>query len=516
MSMKLKTKTFAFFLMFSLLVPTIGWFTAVSAKDYYPIDVHLSWQNDTKTTMTMTWKTEGSTASIVQYGLDNSYGYQEEGDAGIWHTVEITGLVPDTIYHYRVGGGKKWSNDFTFKTGTSGKNTKFVAWGDSRHFREERRELMNTVNSLDHDFSVFTGDFVDSGADVNQWYNWFADFAPLLNHIPFMAVQGSHDQNHSNYYNFFAFPGREEYYSFNYGPIHFICLHSEIPNYGGTFNETIDWLVNDLETHKDYDWKIVLQHTPAYSSSSNYHDGEFDEIISLFVPIYEEYNITMVIAGHKHLYERLQKNNITYIISGGAGAKPHAFIESYIIEESIYGESAYHAVLLETLENQLDLRAFRSNKTLMDQFTINKIDKPDLKCNTLPFNNKVNLGENQEVVISIKNIGEQNITEETTARIEISSGETWDITVPPLDVYESIEFTYDWNATENLLYSWTITTDVENQIDEIAEDNNQLIIRYDATIETEKTSLFGNNNWSFLLILGSVISVMVIKRRKNK
>ncbi len=513
--MRKETKIFTLIFIISFLIPITSCIFTVNAKDYPPINVHLSWQNETRTTMTMSWKTEGSTASIVQYGLDAAYGHQVEGAAGILHTVEVTGLTPDSVYHYRVGGGKEWSTDFTFKTGTNGKHTKFVAWGDSRHFRTERKELMNTVNSLEHDFSLFTGDFVDSGDDVNQWDNWFVDFAPLLNHIPFMAVQGSHEQNHSNYDDFFAIPGNEDYYSFNYGPIHFICLHTDIPDYGGTFNDTIDWLLNDLETHKNYEWKIVAQHNPAYSSSENYLQGEFDDILSLFVPIFEENNISMVIAGHKHLYERLQKNNITYIVSGGAGAKPHAFIEDYKIEESIYAETAYHAVLIEVFENQIDLRAFRTDKSLMDQFTINKEDKPDLRCNTLPFNNKISKGENQEVIISIKNIGERNITEETTARIKISNGETWDVIVPPLNVYESVDFSYEWNATENVLYTWTITTDIDNQIDEVVEDNNQVMIFFDAT-EPEETIFFIKGIWGIIASLSTIILVAVIKQRRKK
>ncbi|GAG65425.1 unnamed protein product, partial [marine sediment metagenome] len=282
----------------------------------------------------------------------------------------------------------------------------------------------------------------------------------------------------------------------------------------GTFDEQIDWLLADLALHQDYEWKIVVQHRSAYASSNPYKQGLYDDLKTLLVPIYEENNISMVICGHDHFYERLYKNNITYIITGGAGAPLYDFVDALQIEESVYGESANHAVLIEVYENQIDLRAFRTNQSLMDQYTINKVDKPDLRCNTIPFNNKITKGENQEVVISIKNIGEQNITEETTARIEISDGESWDITIPPLDVYESVDFTYYWNATESIQYSWTITTDFENQIDEVVEDNNQVIIKFDATEEPEETSFFGSEQWGFLLALSSImIVIIVIKRR---
>ena len=510
----------SFLIILLVITPLAITFQLAFALETEPRFVHLSWQNDTATTMSISWQTTDETSSIVQYGADVNYGNEETGDfvsgnAGIWHLVELIGLSPDTIYHYRVGDGETWSGDYTFKTGTTGKHTKFVAWGDSRHNRFERKELMRIVNLLDMDYTVFTGDLVDDGDVAIQWPRWFSDFAPLLNHVPFMSVMGSHEQNHSNYYDAFAFPGIEEYYSFNYGPIHFICLHSEPEYYGDTWDEQVDWLIDDLALHQDYEWKIVLQHQPAYSSSYHYESGDYDDIQTMLVPIYEENNISMVLSGHDHFYERLHKNNITYVVTGGAGAPLYVVAEALIIEESVYAESTNHAVLLEVFENQLDMRAFRTDRSLMDQFTINKVDKPDLRCNTLPFTNKISQGEDQMVNITIKNIGEQNITEETTARIEISNGETWDITVPALDVYESADFTYVWSAPESELYTWTITTDFNSQLDEVVEENNQVILTFDAT-EPEESSFFTNGLWGYLATLSSIMVVAVILKRRKK
>ena len=114
-----------------------------------------------------------------------------------------------------------------------------------------------------------------------------------------------------------------------------------------------------------------------------------------------------------------------------------------------------------------------------------------------------------------KNIGEINITEETLARIEISNGESWDVTVPPLDVYESVDFLYEWNATESEIYTWTISTDVEDQIDEVVEDNNQVVLTFDAS-EPEETSFFVRGFWGILAFLSSIMLVAVVKQRRRK
>ena len=40
-----------------------------------------------------------------------------------------------------------------------------------------------------------------------------------------------------------------------------------------------------------------------------------------WVPLFEQYKVDVVISGHSHVYQRGRKNDVTYIISGGAGAE---------------------------------------------------------------------------------------------------------------------------------------------------------------------------------------------------
>ena len=73
--------------------------------------VRLSWQNDPKTTITIMWRTEGNLTPHVQYGMTAMYGSEVIGvaspavlDGFFYNTVELTGLTPNTLYHYRVSG----------------------------------------------------------------------------------------------------------------------------------------------------------------------------------------------------------------------------------------------------------------------------------------------------------------------------------------------------------------------------------------------------------------------------
>jgi hypothetical protein len=72
--------------------------------------------------VTITWETTVDTTGKVEYGLDTSYGSSTQYETGATksHSINITGLTPDTSYHYRVvnkyNGNEVQSNDFTFST----------------------------------------------------------------------------------------------------------------------------------------------------------------------------------------------------------------------------------------------------------------------------------------------------------------------------------------------------------------------------------------------------------------
>lgn len=69
----------------------------------------------------ITWETDENSDSFVDYGLDISYGgIVGQEDSVIQHSVEISGLAENTIYHFRVRskdayGNEAVSEDYTFE-----------------------------------------------------------------------------------------------------------------------------------------------------------------------------------------------------------------------------------------------------------------------------------------------------------------------------------------------------------------------------------------------------------------
>ena len=156
--MKFSNRSKATLFLIILLIPFVIQLENIKADSIPPLDVHLSWMNDPTTTMTMTWRTTESTSSIVQYGLDSSYGNEESGANSIYHSVEVTGLTPETTYHYRVGDGTTWSGDYTFKTGTTGDHIQFIGVGDCQNRPADGSLVRAAISRLPMDMLTFTGD----------------------------------------------------------------------------------------------------------------------------------------------------------------------------------------------------------------------------------------------------------------------------------------------------------------------------------------------------------------------
>jgi PKD repeat protein len=130
---------------------------------------------------------------------------------------------------------------------------------------------------------------------------------------------GNHEGHAPLYYSLFSTPagggtGGEQWYSFDYGNAHFIALDTDYDYSLGSAQ--YNWLVRDLQATQA-DWSFVFTHYSPFSSGP--HGGSANEQ-QLLVPLFEQYEVDMVFAGHDHLYERSFRNGVYYIVTGGGGA----------------------------------------------------------------------------------------------------------------------------------------------------------------------------------------------------
>ena len=144
---------------------------------------------------TIAWTTDEGATSQVEYGLTIPYGNQTTKDANLVlnHSVQLTNLSPDTLYHYRVksedyAGNASASGDFTFTTTStppsgSLRGSWMDSWGEGFHNGTEISSVINLLYQNNYNALIFEarkrGDACYNSAYENMDTNVAPGFDPL-------------------------------------------------------------------------------------------------------------------------------------------------------------------------------------------------------------------------------------------------------------------------------------------------------------------------------------------------
>ncbi|HXH19502.1 MAG TPA: metallophosphoesterase, partial [Chitinophagales bacterium] len=385
------------------------------------------------------------------------------------HRVQLTGLSPFTKYYYSVGStsqtlsGPDSLHQFTtspapgtvqpvriWATGDFGK-------GNTRQ-QKVRDAFLHYTRNTHTDVWIWLGDNAyDNGTDQQYQdkvfdYSYYGD---IMKFMPFMPCPGNHDyevisppQNSKDptthtgpYYDIIEVPkygemggvasGYELYYSFDYSNVHFISLNSELgaltsssndwtgANPLGNFSGSpmTQWLEQDLQANTK-PWVIVFFHQLPYSKGSHDSDVFFERyMIAMrenFVPIFDRYDVDLVVCGHSHVYERsfmikghygnsstfdpgtmlvdgssgidslgeayvkdLNQPNggdgTVYVVCGSSGSLDSGAPLNHPVMYTGYDEKG-GSVIIDISGNRLDARFLSEDSIIRDHFTMMKID----------------------------------------------------------------------------------------------------------------------------------------------
>ncbi len=245
--------------------------------------------------------------------------------AGRQYVARIVGLEPNTIYCYSLHDGDQIIlGNVGFKTAPalgSNEPIRFVTFGDLGTLGVDQFAVLEQLATVQFDLALVNGDVAyDSGLLEEFENHFFAVYSKMLRSIPFFVTSGNHDYATNDaepYRQVFALPenggsaGRERWYSFDWGNVHFVALDTE--RIGA---EQAAWLDADLSRNRQ-PWVIVTGHRPAFSSGAH---GSSRGVQEYFVPLFEKYQVPLVIAGHDHNYERtVAINGVTYLVAGAGG-----------------------------------------------------------------------------------------------------------------------------------------------------------------------------------------------------
>jgi acid phosphatase type 7 len=338
--------------------------------------IGFGWQTDDGTLATevawgaspdpATWPAANRTTGITWLTPPGTFNPQ--GTARM-HEAYVCGLSPNTTYYYRVGGGpvggEAWSDVYSFKTTPSDPDTEVTIGvsGDSRGQENDAwRLIQRRVLAAAADLQIFSGDVVILAPDQREWEQWLdaawkdTDGSLLtLGQVLTLPAHGNHENHSSLFFGNIVMPQDvqnfprygELFFSMDVGPVHLVVLDD-----GWIVNPIGDdqfaaaltpWLREDLDAANKnraaVPWIVTVHHHSPYSSSEHGKDRDVLLGRSYFGPLYDEFHVDLVLAGHDHNYERSKPlttnpdnlptvqtsfdKGTVYVVCAGSGADPY-------------------------------------------------------------------------------------------------------------------------------------------------------------------------------------------------
>ena len=187
--------------------------------------------------------------------------------------------------------------------------------GDASPSQFQIAELMTAYHKV-FPFSIvlMNGDMIYGSHEPEDYAKKFEKpYRELLAQgVKFYGTLGNHDHPDESKYPGFHMNG-QVYYTFSpRAGVRFFALDTNLPD-----AEQAKWLKGELAKSKG-DWKIVFSHHPAYSSARTH--GPSLSVQRFFVPLFIQYGVQVVFAGHDHVYERLNlRDGVQYFTEGSSG-----------------------------------------------------------------------------------------------------------------------------------------------------------------------------------------------------
>ncbi len=243
----------------------------------------------------------------------------------MYHCVTFDSLEPGRSYLYRIGdGGKNWSEWYPFTTAAQeAAPFRFIYISDVQtgihdHYPRVARKAAATGG--DAAFVMFTGDMTGAASEW-EWNAFFRANSCLFTAMPVVAVPDSHEYVRRNgesektltsyWDHLFSYPqqtpGRLLSLGncwFDYQGCRFIMLNTrELEEGSEQYRKVLlAWLEERL-AHNPNRWCVIGQHRPVYAVAEG---RDSDRIKKYLKPLYDRYDVDLVLTGHDHIYARMR------------------------------------------------------------------------------------------------------------------------------------------------------------------------------------------------------------------
>ena len=377
---------------------------------------------DNSTSRTIMWQSDNSEAdAVIEYRLEGTEktqtigatdkAFTDDGSTTYIHEATLTGLTPNTKYEYRVGYGTDRRSDW-YRLETAGASVYDVLIypdsqsGDYSQWEEiVKNSALRTPRTA---LYISMGDLVDNGEHAYQWRTWLNSIRPLSANVPLATTLGNHEMYTLDrkmrepyaYLNYFAVPpnGNEifnrRYYSYDFGDVHYVVLDTMLyesnhednhdTHHPDLYDVQVQWLRQDLMANTKK-WTVVLMHRDPFQYAFDRSDANravgFDDEGVLFMPIFDEFNVDLVLSAHLHSYRNRghvrnferDASGPLYILTGIAGDARRPKWKQHPLDVYVAPDRDKNNYMTMTVTpNKLIVKAFLPDGTQLDESVIEK------------------------------------------------------------------------------------------------------------------------------------------------
>ena len=227
-------------------------------------------------------------------------------------------------------------------------------------------QLLTWYNRFPFPIVLMMGDNI-YGSDRPQDFvkKFEAPYKGLLDKgVKFYATLGNHDSREQRYYKYFNMDGKL-YYSFKAPKedVRFFVFESSYMDQG-----QVKWIEAELKTSNEK-WKIAYFHHPLYSSGMTH--GSQLKLREVLEPLLIQYNVSLVLSGHDHIYERLKpQNGIQYFVDGSSGQLRNGDLRPGSPDTAFGNDTDQTFMLMEVDGDNLTFNAINRQGTVFDSGVI--------------------------------------------------------------------------------------------------------------------------------------------------
>ncbi len=246
---------------------------------------------------------------------------EAENDEQVVCRVTVSGLEENTTYYYQWHTGEKWSEKCKYET-KSFTSHKAIVIGDIQIGGQTDESTKQSEDGLtwnnvlaealeenpDASYLVSPGDNTSTGKGAGEWQTLLMPKG--VRSLPMALAIGNHDKKGMmyNYYTsmpneYFGkyFEGLDRDFWFRHGDVLYLVFDA----CSASAADHMAMAKEAVEKNPDAKWRIGVMHQALFGPGYSILDPETTILLNaVFTPIFDTYDVDLVLTGHSHLQGR--------------------------------------------------------------------------------------------------------------------------------------------------------------------------------------------------------------------